>query len=466
MNTISIKKTSCRQSLAKIVGIAMLGTILLAGGAGAATLKVDASGGADYTMIQDAINKASSGDTILVYSGTYYESINVNKKLILRGIDNGGGKPVINAIGSGSEDTAITLSAGESTLEGFKATEANNGIKINSNNNIVKNNIVSNNNEGIVLKSSSNNELSGNIADSNNGNGISLDSSSGNKLIGNTANSNVGNGIDIILSSNGNSLSGNKVSNNGRGIRLASSNNNNLNGNEVSKNTEGISLSSSSGNKLIDNIVNSNEGNGLQLLDKSDSNTLSGNTVNSNKGGIYFFGGSSNNEFSGNIAKSNKGGVIYMNAGSNNLLKDNTFESNWDGINLDAFSKNNRIFHNNFIKNGKQAYDYSGSNFWDSGNPTTGGNYWSDYNGLDANNNGIGDTPYRINGGGADRYPFVRMNGWPKSSTTPTATPSIKVTSPTEAAQTGMAPTEKASGFEVIIAVIGIIGALRLRRKL
>ena len=65
--------------------------------------------------IQDAIDNASAGDTILVYSGTYYENVNVTKQLILRGI----GNPVVDAGGSGS---AITLSANGITLEGFTAT--------------------------------------------------------------------------------------------------------------------------------------------------------------------------------------------------------------------------------------------------------------------------------------------------------------------------------------------------------
>jgi hypothetical protein len=35
------------------------------------------------------------------------------------------------------------------------------------------------------------------------------------------------------------------------------------------------------------------------------------------------------------------------------------------------------------------------ANIWDKGYPS-GGNYWSDYEGVDADGDGIGDTPYVI----------------------------------------------------------------------
>ncbi len=92
---------------------------IMTGSASAATWTVNVSGGANYIKIQDAIDNASVGDTILVYSGTYYENVNVSKQLILKGFDNGWGKPVVNANGSGS---AITLAADGITLEGFTTT--------------------------------------------------------------------------------------------------------------------------------------------------------------------------------------------------------------------------------------------------------------------------------------------------------------------------------------------------------
>ena len=55
-------------------------TLLAVGSVGmAATISVDDDGGADYTSIQEAIDNATSGDTIEVAAGTYREYVHVNK---------------------------------------------------------------------------------------------------------------------------------------------------------------------------------------------------------------------------------------------------------------------------------------------------------------------------------------------------------------------------------------------------
>jgi len=72
-------------------------------------------------------------------------------------------------------------------------------------------------------------------------------------------------------------------------------------------------------------------------------------------------------------------------------------------------STNNTIYHNNFVNNTEQVYistHPSYANFWDNGYPS-GGNYWSNYTGVDADNDGIGDEPYTIDANNTDRYPLI-----------------------------------------------------------
>jgi len=69
-------------------------------------------------------------------------------------------------------------------------------------------------------------------------------------------------------------------------------------------------------------------------------------------------------------------------------------------------SNNNIIYHNNLINNFQNAND-SENNLWYN-TILKEGNYWDDYNGTDANADGIGDTQYAIPGGyNVDEYPLM-----------------------------------------------------------
>jgi len=90
------------------------------GGASAATWHVDDDRAqcpeADFTKIQDAVNAASSGDTIIVYPGTYVENIFIsNKHVTLRG------QGVNTIIDGGNSGTVIYVykPQGPITIEGF-----------------------------------------------------------------------------------------------------------------------------------------------------------------------------------------------------------------------------------------------------------------------------------------------------------------------------------------------------------
>ena len=187
-----------------IINVTIL-VLCFVGTASATNWSVDGSGGADFTGIQDAINNASAGDTIIVHSCVYYENVVVNKSVTLKGVD----YPIVDARWHGS---AVTLTADGTTLEGFTVaksgrSQSDAGIKVNSNNNTITSNNVSRNGVGIHLDSYSNNIITGNNASNNNGDGI------------------------YISSSINNTITGNNVSNNKHGIVLTSSSKNTINGN-------------------------------------------------------------------------------------------------------------------------------------------------------------------------------------------------------------------------------------------
>jgi len=165
-------------------------------------------------------------------------------------------------------------------------------------------------------------------------------------------------------------------------IYLATSLNNTVSGNNITNNNSGIWLTSSSNNTLSGNNVGGRDGGtGIYLAESSDD-SIFGNNVTNNGYGIHLLH-SSNNSISRNYITANVNYGIYL---------------EWAG--------NNKLDHNNFINNTNQVYSAYSANILDDGYPS-GGNYWSDYNGTDANHDGIGDTPYIIDVNNTDHYPLM-----------------------------------------------------------
>jgi len=229
-------------------------------------------------------------------------------------------------------------------------------------------------------------------------------------------------GISIWFSSN-NNISGNIITNCGRGVYLGHNCNfTNISGNNITENEwndepgwgDGISLSFSSNNTIVGNRIAANDDNGIVLGHNSNYNHISSNNVTNNRHGVWL-GSSSNNTIFGNTITANNDNGFRLALSSNNYICDNNITHNSYGISLSSSSANN-FYHNNLIGNTQQIYDFSwdfpsvfppSSNVWD-GNYPSGGNYWSDYTGQDADRDGIGDTPYVIDENNQDNYPLVK----------------------------------------------------------
>jgi parallel beta-helix repeat protein len=118
-----------------------------------------------------------------------------------------------------------------------------------------------------------------------------------------------------------------------------------------------------------------------------------------------------------NNMSGNSYGIRLENSSSNIIDENNIMNSYSYGIYLDS-SSGNFFYHNNLVKNNPampQVYSSNSSNIWDDGYPS-GGNYWSDYAGVDlfsgpyqnvTGSDGIGDTPYTIDENNTDRYPLM-----------------------------------------------------------
>ncbi len=165
-------------------------------------------------------------------------------------------------------------------------------------------------------------------------------------------------------------------------------------------------------NLTIENCVSQGAIFGLYILNSHEC-SISYSQLYDNVKGIYLSNASHNVMRALSIHNNSYFGMEIAHHSTDNIIFDSLIENNEKyGIYIFQNSNDNKIWHNNFINN--TAYDIC-ANEWGSSYEYVFGNYWDDYVGIDTNDDGMGDSPYGIEGGGKENYPLMNKISYPPS---------------------------------------------------
>jgi parallel beta-helix repeat protein len=240
------------------------------------TLYVGGIGPNNYTSIQDAINDAVDGNTVFVYddSSPYYESVNIDKSINLIGEDK------YTTIIDGEEKIArvVKLNADGITFSGFSVMHSRDwandaGIYIYTSNNVVKDNIITDNSggEGSIVVDGDYNEIINNIITNND--------------------RDYSNGIFVAYKDDYNIISGNTINNHNWGIWIAANQHNVVDGNHISNNSqEGIMIRGVENCEIHNNILENNDGAAISIESDSSNVYVYTNEIRDNGKGLLIKG--------------------------------------------------------------------------------------------------------------------------------------------------------------------------------
>ena len=196
----------------------------------------------NYPTIQQAVDNAMEGDTIIVHSGTYYEHVSIHKSLTIIGDG-----AIIDAGGEFQSLSMCSVTSGN--IRGFTVQNGAIGIDLSHASNVnIEGNTALNTLVGFHLWDSNNNNIKNNVAQGSEYSGISIHG----------------------------------------GYEAGGSNYNTITDNELSNNDAGIDIYISSNyNEITNNIIMSNKYEGIYIHDSCDRNTITDNEVLNNDVGIY-----------------------------------------------------------------------------------------------------------------------------------------------------------------------------------
>jgi parallel beta-helix repeat protein len=347
-----------------------------------------------FNKIQDAIDAASNGDTVYVYSGYYKETLDINKSIILRGEDKSNTtirhwpdqREIVRILSDGvhisgftirgngyfADKSGIILSQVKNcNISDNNIIECEQGIYLyySSNNTIFNNTVYSHNKYGVRVHYSRNNTFLNNNITWNGRDGILLGTSDNCTFINNHIDRNEYNGISISYSGN-TTLRDNSIIDSGiilRGDELRHWNthtidaSNSVNGKSVYywKNRAGGMIPSNAGQVILANCQgvevkgqNVSDGSVGISLAFSQGNIIAHNVATSNKWYGIFMQSSSNNTIENNTISRGKYISTYVYCISlwysdDNVIRSNNISNNHYGVYLFR-SNNNSVLKNRF----------------------------------------------------------------------------------------------------------------------
>ncbi len=379
-------------------------------------LYVGGNGPGNYTSIQAAIDNASNGDTIIVYSGTYNEAVTLDKQLFLKGIKSTNQEfPLING---GDDSDAVTIRNDSCSIENFsvqngEAGGLKKGINVLSNYNSIRNCTIFNTGSGIYLSYSCGNSIFDNEITGWGSRSIGLISSCNNSIFNNDLSGHdnheiwfrdnathnrfyhnyvhqcTHNPAILIEESPFNIIEENNISGNYEGLVIRSSPNTSVLRNSFwgdgilfsasfqelcsytiqenlvdgkplryYLNQTGITVPADTGqvvlincsNFLIRNFTFIGAEHGIVLF-LSSNNSITGNTISAGPAGIQL-SHSHDNVISRNMIDGGRGGII-LSTSNNNIISNNTIQNQNKQPGICASSSNNNKIIDNTVMNSR-----------------------------------------------------------------------------------------------------------------
>ena len=320
---------------------------------------------ADQPSIQAAIDSAGPGDTIRVSPGTYHEDIVIKS-------------PLVQVVGA-SRDTTIIDGQGGGIIVWINASSVEfTGFTVRNSQRY---------GWGIHVEQATNVNITSDAISTNSGDGEGVNLS----------------GVSTAI------VEGNVFSDNLYGVNVTNSNHVRVTNNQaVSNDTIGVQLKGSTQCLVFNNSFQSGE-DGIDILESSFNNSITRNLIKDMTiDGIAL------------QTDSNRSPVPQF--PQNNTINENTFARNHIGVNLQNETLNT-FYHNDFfqsifrqvnpVENSASFFVIVKPNTWDNSSlgGLVGGNFWDDYSGVDANGDGIGDTPYVIGRENQDSRPLMAPFG-------------------------------------------------------